>query len=399
MSSSMSGGDLLAGRYELRGVLGRGGMAEVRDGWDTRLGRDVAIKLMHPTLTQERSARERFRDEARCAARLSHPHIVAVHDFGEHDGSQFIVMERLPGDSLEDWMNTGPLPVEWIRSILGDVLSALKVAHDAGLLHRDIKPANILMASNGRGAKLSDFGIAKTGQAAHTSAGLIMGTMSYLSPERVTGKPATPTDDLYAAGLTMYEALVGRRLYTQDNPAAVASAIMAGPPPPLATVRADVDPTLAAVIDRALAREFSSVDQMQAALHGAARPATRPLAEPLPPAPTDIYRAAPKRRFSRRTRIMMAAIAIPIALLVTVVALAQEPPASTVPRTESVAPVSSVAPVPVSVTTPSPSPSPSPSLAEQPVEDKPKPPKRPGNNGNGHGNGNQNGHGPGGDDD
>ena len=140
---------MLGGRYELRGILGRGGMAEVRDGWDTRLDRPVAVKLLHPAFSVQPDNRRRFETEARAAARLNHPHIVAVHDTGEHKGAPFIVMERLSGRTLADEVMRGPLLQDRVREILDDVLSALAAAHAAGILHRDIKPANILFTASG----------------------------------------------------------------------------------------------------------------------------------------------------------------------------------------------------------------------------------------------------------
>jgi eukaryotic-like serine/threonine-protein kinase len=153
----MQAPDVLGGRYELRGVLGRGGMAEVRDGWDTRLDRAVAIKLLYPMFSMQPDNRRRFEIEARAAAALNHPHIVAVHDSGEHDGTPYIVMERLSGRTLADVIARGPLPQPQVRSILDDVLSALAAAHAAGILHRDIKPGNILFTDSGV-TKIADFG-------------------------------------------------------------------------------------------------------------------------------------------------------------------------------------------------------------------------------------------------
>ncbi|MGE2732845.1 serine/threonine-protein kinase, partial [Mycolicibacterium vaccae] len=266
----MTGHELLGGRYELRGLLGRGGMAEVRDAFDTLLRRPVAVKTLHPNL-DSLEYRRRFEQEARAAAVLEHPNIVAVHDFGEHDGSPFIVMERLPGNTLADAMACGPMPPPQVRSMLDDVLAALGAAHRAGVLHRDIKPGNILVSSTGDGLKVGDFGIAKTADAmADTKTGQIIGTMCYMSPERVAGAPASVADDLYAVGVIAYEALLGRRAFPQDNPVAVAHAIVNAPPPPLSTFRLDVDPALAGVIDRSMARDpahrFRSADDMRAAL-------------------------------------------------------------------------------------------------------------------------------------
>ncbi len=190
-------------------------------------------------------------------------------------GAPFIVLERLPGgQTLADIIAGGPMPVSHVRSMLDDVLAGLGVAHAAGgVLHRDIKPGNILVSAPGDSMKVADFGIAKTAGAAHTMTGQIVGTMSYMSPERVAGgAPASVGDDLYAVGLMGYEALVGRRAFPQDNPAALAHAIMDSTPAPVAAVRSDVDPVLAAVIDRAIARNalqrFASAEHMRAALAG-----------------------------------------------------------------------------------------------------------------------------------
>jgi serine/threonine-protein kinase len=196
----MQAPEVLGGRYELRGVLGRGGMAEVRDGWDIRLDRPVAVKLLHPMFTTQPDNRMRFDVEARAAAALNHPHIVSVHDSGEHNGTPYIVMERLSGQTLADVIARGPLPQPRVRSILDDVLSALATAHAAGVLHRDIKPANILFSPSGH-AKVADFGIAKSAGSVHTVTGEIVGTMAYLSADRIAGRPATVGDDLYAVGV------------------------------------------------------------------------------------------------------------------------------------------------------------------------------------------------------
>jgi serine/threonine protein kinase len=139
MEKVMTGHEMLVDRYELRGVLGRGCMAEVRDAWDTRLNRPVAVKLLHPALWAVPDIRRRFEDEARSAARLSHQNIVVVFDFGEHEGSPFIVPERLPGQTLADLIAAGPMPPHQVRAFLDDVLAGLQVAHSAGILHRDIK--------------------------------------------------------------------------------------------------------------------------------------------------------------------------------------------------------------------------------------------------------------------
>ena len=369
--------EMLAGRYQLGGSLGRGGMAEVRDGWDTRLNRAVAIKLLDPALTAQPDARRRFEHEARSAAALNHPNIVAVHDYGEHDGRPFIVMERLPGLTLADQIARGPLDSAHVRAVLLDVLSALTAAHGAGVLHRDLKPANILASASGHGMKVADFGIAKTVGSAETVAGQIVGTMAYLSPERVAGAPAGVADDLYAVGVMGYEALTGRRAFAQDNPAALARAIMDAPPPPLAATRPDVEPALATVVDGAMARDtrqrFLDAERMRAALTGPIRPATKVLVEPLAPSATYFVPTPPRKRFSGRIRMAVVAAAALIALVVTALAVALDSP-------------SRQAPHPVSTSTSSSTPTPTSSSATPttatPVDEGP-PPHKPEKRGNG----------------
>jgi serine/threonine protein kinase len=357
--------ELLGGRYELRGVLGRGGMAEVRDGFDTRLGRAVAIKLLHPGFSVDADNRRRFEAEARAAARLNHPNIVAVHDSGEHHGTPFIVMERLPGRTLADLIAHGPMPQPLVHTMLDDVLAALAVAHHAGILHRDIKPANILFADSGR-AKVTDFGIAKTADAHYTLTGQIVGTMAYLSPDRLAGKPATISDDLYAVGVLGYEALTGRTPFSQDNLAALARAIMEGRPPPIAACRPDVDPALAAVVERAMAPEahwrFASTQAMRASLANGRgvsepapmRPPTLVLTSPVPPMPPVAvpnlgHWAQPAPR--GRRRILLGLAAALTAIVVAAVAFLFDSWSQSNPPTQP-ATTSPIAPAPVGTTTP-----------------------------------------------
>jgi serine/threonine protein kinase len=375
----MQAPEVLGGRYELRGVLGRGGMAEVRDGWDIRLDRPVAVKLLYPLFATQPDNRMRFDVEARAAAGLNHPHIVSVHDSGEHAGTPYIVMERLSGQTLADVIATGLLPQPQVRSILDAVLSALAAAHAAGILHRDIKPANILFSASGD-TKVADFGIAKSAASAHTMTGQIVGTMAYLSPDRIAGRPASAADDLYAVGVVGYEALTGRRAFPQENLAELARAIAMDTPPPLAALRPDVDPALAAVIERAMARDaagrFGSADEMRAALAGRisapVRPATRVLAAPLPPPATMVV--APRRNRSRWLLALAAVVVVLVGAIAFIVDSASRP---AVP--EPVTTSTSVTPPPPTSLLPPP-PTTTPVLVEEPP-----PPKKRGENGNGNG--------------
>lgn len=361
------GPELLADRYELHGVLGRGGMAEVRDGWDTRLHRTVAIKLLHPGMSADPDGRRRFEAEARSAAALNHPNIVAVHDSGEYNGTPFIVMERLPGVSLADHIARGPLPHGLVRSVLGEVLGALAAAHAAGILHRDVKPANILFTTNGQ-TKLADFGIAKSSETHNTVNGQILGTMAYLSPDRLAGKPATPEDDLYAVGVVGYEALTGRKPFMQDNLLTLARAILDGRAPPVAALRPDVDPVLATVVERSMAREpaarFADAMAMRAALSAErgwptmtppARPSTKVLTTPMPPTgpPSMAYVAQHGLRrppAGRRRRGLLVGLGALLAVVVTALAFALDPSSQHVAPNQPAATTSSATPTPVSTT-------------------------------------------------
>ncbi len=360
-------------RYDLRGMLGRGGMAEVHDGWDTRLDRPVAVKLLHPGLDAQPDNRDRFLAEALAAASLNHPNIVAVHDSGEDDGTPFIVMERLPGATLADEIAHGPLPPARVRLMLDNILGAMAAAHAQQILHRDIKPGNILRAADGDGYKLADFGIAKTGGAAYTMTGQIIGTMAYLSPERLSGAPASVADDLYAVGVVGYEALTGRHPFGRDeNVGALAKAILYDTPPPLRAARPDVDPQLAALIERSMSREpglrFATADDMRAALHGrvpvppagsggAPRPATKVLEpsstatafavpmHPGQPLPGDVHR-------NRKTKRVLAATGVVAALAVTALAVALDSPTTVPAQPVSESTTSEPAPAPPSTPPP-----------------------------------------------
>nr|WP_232005375.1 serine/threonine-protein kinase [Mycobacterium sp. 852002-53434_SCH5985345] len=352
------GGLLGDGRYELRGVLGRGAMAEVREGWDRKLNRPVAIKLLYPGVADRPDSRLRFETEAHAAARLTGRHVVVVHDIGEHDELPFIVMERLPGVSLADHIARGPLPPAFVHVVLDGVLDALAEAHSAGILHRDVKPGNILFNAAGE-PKLADFGIAKTSGAAYTRAGEVVGSMAYLSPERLTSKPATAFDDLYAAGVVGYEALTGRRPFPQEDLGALARAILHTSPPPLVALRPDVPPPLAAAIERAMARDpawrFDHAGAMRAALAGTA-PAAMPTGTRVmeaPPAAVLTYTpagATPEPDAPRRKWWIAAIVA---AFLLALLLLAIDPPFSAPPPTPTTTTTTPTPPTTTATTTPS----------------------------------------------
>ena len=369
------GGVLGDGRYEVRGVLGRGGMAEVRDGWDLKLSRPVAIKLLYPGASVRPDSRPRFESEARAAAQLTGRHVVVVHDVGEHDGLPFIVMERLPGVSLVDHIARGPLPAPFVYAVLDGVLEALAEAHNVGILHRDVKPGNILFTATGE-PKLADFGIAKTGGAAYTKAGEIIGSMAYLSPDRLASKPATVADDLYAVGVVGYEALTGRRPFPQEDLGPLAHAILHESPQPLAAQRPDVPPGLATPIERAMARDpgwrFGDANEMRAAMVGPSpppvpvRPPTRVMEAP-PPALMSYTGASARPELDRTRRNLWVAAIVALLVLGFMLLVLDSPFSAPPPK-----------PVDTNTTTTTPLPPPTTTLTTTPssIAEPPPPPHR-----------------------
>ncbi len=217
-------GQTIDGRYQVRRRLARGGMATVYEAVDLRLDRIVALKVMHRHLAEDPDFVARFRREARSAARLAHPHVVAVFDQGESDGLIYLAMEYVPGRTLRDVLvEFGPLAPEQALVILEPVLEGLGAAHAAGFVHRDIKPENVLIADDGR-VKVADFGLARALTAGDTSAttGMIIGTVAYLSPEQVERGDADGRSDVYAAGILLYEMVTGKVPHDGPSPIAVA---------------------------------------------------------------------------------------------------------------------------------------------------------------------------------
>ncbi|BAU84335.1 serine or threonine protein kinase [Streptomyces laurentii] len=223
---------LVADRYRLQMCVGRGGMGEVWRATDEVLGRDVAVKLM---LGHEHdpSAADRFRMEAQTAARLSHPHVVGVFDFGTWDGKLFLVMELVDGDSLAGDQST-VYSAEQVATVAAHAAAGLAAAHRQGVVHRDIKPGNLLMDSEGT-VKLADFGIARfvdDPSAALTTAGQIVGTGLYLAPERALGQPASPASDVYSLGCVLYQLLTGQPPFRADSSTALLYQHIDTPPAP-----------------------------------------------------------------------------------------------------------------------------------------------------------------------
>jgi len=250
-------GRVLDRRYRITARIARGGMASVYQAHDERLDRTVAIKVMHAGLgdgaDDDGAFAARFVREARAAARLAHPHVVAVYDQGEDDGTVFLAMEYVPGHTLRDTVIAeAPMPARKALAVMEPVLSALAAAHRAGLVHRDVKPENVLISSDGRQIKVADFGLARavTSETQHTSTGVLIGTVSYLAPELVTDGTADARADVYAAGVLLYELLTGSKPHAGETPIQVAyKHVHADVPPPSRSV-----PGLPAYVDALVAR-------------------------------------------------------------------------------------------------------------------------------------------------
>ncbi|MGH8791850.1 MAG: Stk1 family PASTA domain-containing Ser/Thr kinase [Stackebrandtia sp.] len=252
---------LLGGRYEIGGVLGYGGMAEVHRGRDMRLGRDVAVKTLRSDLARDETFQTRFRREAQNAASLNHPSIVAVYDTGEDSSSgspiPYIVMEYVEGRTLKEVLEAEyRLSPRRACEVVSDVCAALDFSHRHQIIHRDVKPGNVMVASNGQ-VKVMDFGIARamaSGQATMTQTSAVIGTAQYLSPEQARGETVDARSDVYATGCLVYELLCGDPPFTGDNPVSVAYQHVREAPVPPSHVNPDVPPSVDAIVLKALAK-------------------------------------------------------------------------------------------------------------------------------------------------
>lgn len=288
-------GRLLSGRYEVRELIGRGGMADVYLGADARLGRRVAIKVLKSNLSNDPTFRNRFRLEAMAASKMSHPSIVRVFDAGDEDAGPedqvplgstipYIVMEHVEGHLLSELMRQGQLQERHVLKVADGVLTALEVSHRSGIVHRDIKPANIMVAQDGT-VKVMDFGIARavsdaTGNLEQTTS--ILGTALYISPEQARGDEPDTRTDLYSLGVVMYELLAGAPPFNADSPVAVAYKHISENPRPLREVNPSVSEPVALLVEAALQKElgdrFPTAQAFRAAIEdiGQGRPPRLP---------------------------------------------------------------------------------------------------------------------------
>jgi eukaryotic-like serine/threonine-protein kinase len=251
-------GTLLNGRYRLDAQIGTGGMSTVYRAFDTVLERQVAIKLMHREIASDSDQLERFRREARAVAQLNHPHIVTVIDAGEDDSTPYIVFEYVEGETLKDRIRRfGRLPVGEAVAYAIEIARALGVAHDHQIVHRDVKPQNVLIDEEGA-AKVTDFGIARSlTEEGLTADGRVLGTTDYVSPEQALGQDVGPQSDLYSLGVVLFEMLTGDVPFHGENQVAVAMKHVREELPDVQLRRPEASSALAAVIDRATAKDLA----------------------------------------------------------------------------------------------------------------------------------------------
>jgi eukaryotic-like serine/threonine-protein kinase len=292
------------GPYKISSMLGQGGMGEVYRATDSRLGRDVAIKVLTAHRAEDPQSLRRFEQEAKSVAALAHPNILVLYDVGEHNGIRYAVTELLEGKSLLERLATGPLPWREAVEVCAAVAEGLAAAHTREIVHRDIKPANLFLTADLR-VKILDFGLARSdsptpGDSTVTEAGTIMGTIAYMSPEQVRGGPVTATSDIFSLGVVLYELVAGRRPFPGASSAEVMATILKEPPLPISDAGQPVPRELQRIVERCLAKDpaqrFASARDLAIALKS------------LTSSPV----AAQSTRFGRR-RMALAAVLLSIA--------------------------------------------------------------------------------------
>jgi serine/threonine protein kinase/tetratricopeptide (TPR) repeat protein len=280
------------GAYEIIGSLGAGGMGEVFRARDSRLGREVALKILPPDVTNDPGRLERFDREARAIAALNHPHIVTIYSTEHVDNVRFLTMELVEGRTLAELISAGPLPLMQFLEIGVALSDALSAAHQKQITHRDLKPGNVMLSDDGR-VKVLDFGLASIGglegdardatRAALTQAGMVVGTTPYMSPEQVEGRALDPRSDVFSLGVVLYELLTAHRPFTGPSPAAVMSSILRDAPRPVSEIRPDIPQSVSGVVAKCLDKrvdgrmqtrevqaELRRIQQQESGVHGSA---------------------------------------------------------------------------------------------------------------------------------
>lgn len=265
------------GPYEIVAPLGAGGMGEVYRARDTRLGREVAVKVLPAEMSDQRKRLRRFELEARAATSLNHPNIVTIHDFGSFEGCFYIAMERVDGQTLSGFVRAAPLPPRRILDLGAQIADGLAKAHAAGIVHRDLKPANLMVTTDGF-VKILDFGLAKlvptTAEdvsmlptaAGATEPGTVLGTVGYMSPEQAGGRPIDYRSDQFSLGAILYEMATGRRAFSGPTAAQTLAAVIESEPEPIARLNPGIPPPLCWVVERCLAKDprdrYASTDDL-----------------------------------------------------------------------------------------------------------------------------------------
>ena len=331
------------GPYEITGLLGAGGMGEVYRARDTRLGRDVAIKVLPAEFAGDPDRLRRFEQEARAVAALNHPNIVAIHDIGTYEGSPYIVSELLEGESLRQRLAVAPLPVRKAIELAVQIAQGLAAAHEKGIVHRDLKPENLFITKDGQ-AKILDFGVAKLATKLEpvegaaptvvggTDPGIVMGTAGYMSPEQVRGLPVDHRSDIFSLGCVLYEMVQGRLAFPGDTTVDTIAAILTRDPEPLSGIDREIPSVLSGIVGRCLEKSpedrFSSAHDVALALALVAGTERSVVAAPV---------AAAARVLPRSRRSVWVAASIGVLGLVALAALAylviarRAPPASRAP--------------------------------------------------------------------
>lgn len=264
------------GPYEIQSLLGAGGMGEVYRAKDSRLGRDVAIKVLPEAFARDAERLRRFENEARTIAALDHPNILSIHDVGPLDGAFYLVSELLEGHPLRQELGGGALPIRRAVDYGIQIAQGLAAAHDKGIIHRDLKPGNIFVTQDGR-VKILDFGLAKLAKreaapdegatlevaAQETSPGMVLGTVGYMSPEQVKGEAADARSDIFALGAILYEMLTGLRAFRKDSSAETMTAILKEDPPEMSKPSKPITPALERIVRRCV--EKKPVQRFQSA--------------------------------------------------------------------------------------------------------------------------------------
>jgi serine/threonine protein kinase/Tol biopolymer transport system component len=292
------------GRYEIRSKIGEGGMGEVYRARDEKLNRDVAIKVLPTSLSQDQDRLRRFEQEAQAAGALTHPNILAVYDVGTHDGAPYIVSELLEGEELREQLHDASLPQRKALDYAQQIAQGLAAAHERGITHRDLKPENLFVTTDGR-VKILDFGLAKLRPLRNesisseidtrkqiTDPGTVMGTVGYMSPEQVRGQEADHRSDIFSFGSILYEMLAGQRAFRRDTMAETMTAILKDEPPDLSNTNTRINPQLEKIVQRCLEkkpeRRFQSASDLAFALEALSTPSgSQSIAPAMPPATTN----------------------------------------------------------------------------------------------------------------